>query len=123
MVDYVGIDFSQERAVRAVVCKPERAHELGGRDQRELLTAEDRAHYVIAPGDTAEVTFRVPARTPGTSRSYLARTAGWYRIHTPETGDPPTELLTRLESEPGAVARFAVERMNRMVNALARAQE
>jgi hypothetical protein len=44
-------------------------------------------------------------------------------MHTPETGAPQAELLARLESEPGAVARFAVERMNRAVAELARERD
>jgi hypothetical protein len=123
MVDCVSIDFAPETPIRAVSCPPERARDLHGRDVRALLAKEDLDHYVIAPGDTAEVAFRVPPRVPGRSRSYLARTAGWYRMHTPETGAPQAELLARLESEPGAVARFAVERMNRAVAELARERD
>lgn len=123
MVDCVSIDFASETPIQTVSCPPERARDLRGRDVRAQLAGEDLDHYVIAPGDTAEVAFRVPPRIPGRSRSYLARTAGWYRMHTPETGAPQTELLARLESEPGAVARFAVERMNRAVAELARERD
>jgi hypothetical protein len=123
MVDCVSIDFASETPIQTVSCPPERARDLRGRDVRAQLAGEDLDHYVIAPGDTAEVAFRVPPRIPGRSRSYLARTAGWYRMHTPETGAPQEELLARLESEPGAVARFAVERMNRAVAELARERD
>lgn len=112
LVDRVAIDYTPEGKVRVRELRLERARDLQGRDLRALLKAEDGMEYVIAPGDTAEIAFRDPAVPAGQRRSYVARTTGWYRVNVPEIGEPQTELLERLETEPGAVARFSTQRMN-----------
>lgn len=119
LVDRVAIDYTPERELTAKEVRPGQARDLAGRDIRRLLAAEDRVEYVMTPADTAEVTFQVPPIPAGQTRTYLARTTGWYRIRTPESGEPQTAITDRLETEPGAVARFAVTRMNRALATMA----
>jgi len=121
LVDRVAIDYTPERDVTARELRAGTARDTRGQDVRPLLAAEDGAEYVIAPGDTAEVTFRVPAVPHGLARTYLARTTGWYRISVREAGEPQSGFLARLETEPGAVARYSIVRMNQVLTALAEA--
>jgi hypothetical protein len=116
-----SIDYSPERPIRVAEVSIDSAHDLGGTDVRPLLLEEDGVEYAIAPGDTAEITFRVPDVPHGHRRTYLARTSGWYRIHTPETGEPQTALVERLESEAQAAARLSVRMMNQALSEMAAA--
>ncbi len=118
LVDRVAIDYTPERNVGVTPLRSETARDLAGRDVRRLLEAVDHAEYVIAPTDTAEITFRVPAVPAGRSRTYLARTEGWYHIDASAAGEPDAVFLDRLETEPGEVARFAVTRMNQALAAM-----
>ena len=118
LVDCVSIDYSPEQPAEVMEIHPETAFDGQGADVREKLGAVDKAEYVIAPGDTAEVTFRIPPIPAGRHRTYLARTTGWYQIHAPNLGEPEAGL-ERLETEPHAVARFAVTRMNESLKRMA----
>jgi hypothetical protein len=115
LIDRVAIDFSPDHPLHATELRPVTARDLRGDDVLPLLDAQDSAEYVIAPGDTAEITFRPPPTPRGKHRSYLARTTGWYRMTTPESGAPPTALLDHLETEPYAAARYSVKRMNEVL--------
>jgi hypothetical protein len=119
LVDCASIDYSTEEPIRAIEVAPESGLSRTGADVRRELAAVDGREYVIAPGDTADIAFRVPPIPRGRQRTYLARTTGWYHIETPETGEPQTALLDSLESMPQALARYSVERMNRAIAVLA----
>jgi hypothetical protein len=55
----------------------------------------------------------------GLVRSYLLRSTGFYRIHTPEAGQSDTTLLNEVASGPGGVSRVAVRHQNRALRWLA----
>lgn len=118
LVDRVTIDFSPERAIHVRELQVDRAVDRRGQDVRDLLGEVDGRTYSMEPGDRAELSFRVPDAPRGQVRSYLLRSTGWYRIHTPEVGEPNVALLRRVGVEPGAVSRLAVARMNEALRAM-----
>ncbi len=118
-LDQVAIDYTERPEPVVEVVEPSRAvMEQGGRDVLGLLAEVDGAELVLETGDAAELTFQVPPVPDGMVRSYLIATTGWYRIHAPESDAPPRAELARIGSEPGAVSRLSVARMNEALNAL-----
>jgi len=85
----------------------------GGLDVADLLARADERELVSEPGDVTELSYRVPPRRPGLSRSYLLRASGWYRIHVPAEGDPDVPLLALLGRQPYGLSRAAAVVMNR----------
>ena len=84
--------------------------DIKGKDvMPDLLSSDDR--YVGMPdiGDTANLTFRAPARRPGMERQVILHTRGFYKLHVPGTGDPDTKTLDALNDVPGTAAQFAAE--------------
>jgi hypothetical protein len=88
------------------------ARSTSGRDVAPLIAAVDDRTYALAHRDAAELLFSVPPRPAGTSRSYLLRTTGWYRIDTPNTGAPDVAGLQDLGRDPLAIARASVRLLN-----------
>jgi hypothetical protein len=120
LIDQVAIDFSGDPPFEVRELYAEAAIDTFGHDVRAPLSAIDGEHYVLEPGDFAELVFRVPPAQEGTARSYLVRTTGWYRVHAPEIGEPDVAMLASLEGQPGSIARFSVTMMNEGLRALAR---
>ena len=112
LIDRVSLDYSDDR--------PLTVQELGADAERDnVLAAVDGRALRLEPGETRGVSYRVPPVPAGKSRSYLLRSTGWYRIHMPATADPQVALLHRLMTEPDAVSRYAVSRMNDALRAMA----
>ena len=62
--------------------------------------------------------FHAPSVPEGMIRSYLIATTGWYRIHSPASSAPPRAEVARIGTEPGAVSRLSVARLNEALEAL-----
>ncbi len=121
LVDRVALDASADRPIVQRELRLAEATDGAGRDLRATLAAADGTEFTMETGDAAMLTFADEPRTPGTAASYLLRATGWYRVHTPETGDPDTALLRRLATEPFAASRTATARLNEALRALAEA--
>lgn len=118
LIDHVAITYGADRdiAVQRLPPEPVRpADEFAV----TLLAHADGRHLVLERGDEIELRFRPPGVTPGRARTYLVEATGWYRIHTSGTGSPQRALLERLDTEPDAIARLAIERMNDALAGLA----
>ncbi len=111
-VDHVAIDYSPERTIALQTLTPRQALDRDGGNVRDLLATVDDRYYEMVKGDEAELIFDVPPVPKGQARSYLLRSTGWYKINSPETGEPDVELLRMIERELGAIARIAVARQN-----------
>jgi hypothetical protein len=112
LVDYVGLDFSPPAPFSARELALETAIEHRGTDVRGQLVVEDGACFIMARGDSAELTVKVPPVPAGMERSYLAKTAGWYRIEGAESAPPDTALIAEVNA-PGGPTRAAVRLSNR----------
>ena len=118
LVDHVAIDYSDQQPLDVRELHANRAIDHTGRDVRAILSAIDGTEYVMETGDYAELEFNVPPVAPGKTRSYILRSTGWYRIHTPDIGPPQIALLDQLVSDRNAASREAVGRMNDMLQLL-----
>lgn len=109
LIDNVGVDFAPERPVEITELAATRAVGWAGPDGQPLT---------LEPGDSLELSFRVPEVPAGKGRTYLLRTHGWYRLHTPETGEPDKALLHGLFDDPLGVSKAAVARLNEALRAM-----
>jgi len=118
LLDHVALDFSAPQPLSVREIQAASAVDGRGRDVRSLLGATDGSVVTLERGDFAELRFQVPEVPQGSARTYLLRSHGWYQIHTVETGEPRTAMLARIGTEPYAISRLAVSRMNDALRAL-----
>ncbi len=123
LIDHVALDESAESALEVREVRASRAVDPMGRDVAELLATVDDKEFVMETGDYAFLDFKVPPLQAGKARSFLVRSAGWYRIHTMETEPPDRIMLSRLANERDAASRITVERMNATLRALSGGQQ
>jgi hypothetical protein len=122
LVDYVALDASASDPIQVREILPQRAVNQRGIDVAARVRAQDREYYVMEHGDGALLSFAVPPRVPGRARSYLVRSTGWYRIHTPESGPPDTRILSQVLDTPHGPSRVAVAQFNDAITSLGRSQ-
>jgi len=112
-LDQVAIDFTSRSVSVSHVIEPGRARMEGdGRDVRDRLTDQDGVELVLETGDAAVLHFPVPVVPDGRARSYLISSTGWYRIFTSPSDEPARPEVARIGTEPGAVSRLSVARLN-----------
>jgi hypothetical protein len=118
-VDYVGLGAAVDASVIAHTLTTTRANSPRQPDALDRLASADGRTLDLEYGDTIRIEVRdatPPAR--GMTRSYLARTTGWYRIHGRDNGDPDIAMLTALAQQPHGAARIAVSQLNDMLTLL-----
>lgn len=113
-IDHAGIAWPQAESDALAVTELHATSAIGadGSDLRPILAEMDGREVTMETGETFEVGFRAPPRAEGMERTYLLNAGGWYQIHTDGSGAQDSELLERIETEPGAIARVAAEWMN-----------
>jgi hypothetical protein len=118
LVDRVALDVSRPRPLQVTKLRPTTALDGQGKDVRHLLAQVDGRFFTMETGDFAEVHYRVPQLPQGRVRTFILQSTGYYRIHSPEAGNPDIALLHRLLTEPYAISRIAVARMNQEILAM-----
>jgi hypothetical protein len=103
----VGLDVSPPAPFSARELALASAVDHRGTDVRGRLIADDGACFIMTQGDAAELTVKVPPVPAGMERSYVARTAGWYRIEGAESAPPDTALMAEVNA-PGGPTRAAL---------------
>src|SRR5262245_31323530 len=119
LVDWVGLDSTPELPVSMHEVAMRSAVAPDGRDVTPELHAKDGQDLLLETGDVVELTLDAPASAPGSARTYLSRTTGWYRYHAPETGPPDTALLDYLLRERHGITKMSIAWMNGALNSLA----
>jgi hypothetical protein len=112
LIDQVALAAAGAELGSVTEVWPESAIERSGADLSDLLRSQDRTYYVMENGASAELRFRVPSVPAGRGRSYLVRSAGWYRIHAPETQPADVALLHQVLNEEHGASRLSVARFN-----------
>ena len=111
-IDRVALDFSAERDVVVHELPLVSARDRKGRDIAQLIGSIDHRYYVAPTGAAADVSFSVPPLNPGQRRSFLLRSTGWYRVNSPEEGEPDLASLAALGRDSLGVGRASVARLN-----------
>ena len=113
LVDQLSIAWGPAEPVTPRVLPLLLAEDRQGQDVTEQLSAADSVRLTLETDDWAALRYQdSPAPAAGLKRSYLLRSTGWYRIHTPEAGAVDTALLSEVESGPGGASRAAVRNLN-----------
>ncbi len=110
-LDRAAVDFGPPAEPRVTEIGPETAKTAQGEDVRPLLAAVDGRRHPMRTGDTVELRFVAPPAAAGLQRTVVLKATGWYRILVPATGEPQTARFEQLLKEPGALARFSLERI------------
>jgi Tol biopolymer transport system component len=118
LIDHVALDVSHPRPLRVTRLSATTALDQRGRNVLDLLAPVDGRFLKMETGEFAELRYQVPKLRTGQVRTFLVQSTGYYRIHSPEVGDPDLALLHRLLTEPHAISRIAVARMNGLLLAL-----
>jgi hypothetical protein len=112
LIDHVALGASESGPIEVRELRAEGAVDRSGADVTPLISSLDGRHYVMENGVSAELHFRAPDVPAERARTYLLRSSGWYRIHTPEIKPPDVALLRKVLTEPYGASRMAVARMN-----------
>lgn len=118
-IDYVGLGVAVDTKVTTHVLTTTTVSSPKYPDALARLAIADGRMLDMENGDTVRMEVRdamPPAR--GMTRSYLARTTGWYRIHGRDNADPDVAMLTALTKQPHGGARIAVTQLNEMLGIL-----
>lgn len=83
-----------------------------GRDLRQILKNTDDCYYEMFTGDWAELTFKVPPRKKGYERSFVLKSTGYYLINVSAEGEPQSDLIARLITEPAAFGQYTLRLLN-----------
>ncbi len=118
-VDRVALDFTADRALTVHELRLLSARDRDGRDVAPLIAAIDHQDLALSHGAAMAVAFADPPLAAGQVRSYLLRSTGWYRVDTPETGEPDVAALSAFGRDSLAVGRGSVLRLNAALTALA----
>ncbi len=112
-IDRAVVSYDAELAAVETRLGPVRATEDSGRDVLSLLREADGRRHSLRPHlDGVTLEFEAPPRRTGLARSVLVEAAGYYNVIVRAEGEPQREAFERLLTEPGAVARFALDRMS-----------
>jgi hypothetical protein len=110
-LDRAAADFGPPAEPRVTEIAPELAATGQGEDVRPLLAAVDGRRHLMRTGDVVDLRFTAPPAFPGGRRTLVLKATGWYRILLPEGGEPQTARFDQLLREPGALARYSLERI------------
>jgi hypothetical protein len=118
----VSFDAARPADVEATVA-PAQATDPDGRDVTDLLRRVDgRLHSLRPHLDTVTLVFPAPPPRPGRARTVLVEANGYYSVIVRSEGAPQPQVFRQLVEQPGAVARFALERLRERWQVATRAQ-
>lgn len=110
MINHVAVDYSEDVPLEVREVGAARAVDSHGADLRDALSSVDGRYFTMpSTGDSADLVFQAPPRSPGLERSVLLKTNGYYDIHMGTLGDPMIDTLARVRTEPGFAIRFALQ--------------
>ncbi len=110
MINYLAVDYTEDLPIKIKEIEATRAIDHKGQDIREILAKTDN-NYLAMPntGDSAELIFEPPARNYDLERSVILKASGYYDIHLEAKGEPQTDILEKIFTEPGFTVQYALK--------------
>ena len=120
-IDAVQVAHGRDASVRVDTVASKSAVDGAGNDVGPLLArADDRYHDMPTLEDEAELRFAAPSARPGTARTVLLHSRGYYRLHMPTGGVADLATLQRITDVPDEAARWAIANVRLPVAAAGR---
>jgi hypothetical protein len=111
-IDAVSLEGVTDETMQVVALHPNVARTWDRSDPIPLLAGVNREFASLETGQWMELDFAAPPAHAGLTRSYALRSNGWYHVNTKPRAVAETELLRRVDGEPGAMSRVATGRLN-----------
>lgn len=109
-IDYLAVDYSEDLKVDVMEIVPASSEAWDDLAVCDLLGANDGRYFVMPrTGDSAELVFLAPALKADFDRSIILKASGYYDIHLPVQGQPQTDLINKIFSEPGSTLEYALK--------------
>lgn len=106
-VDYLGIDYSENKTVNVNYFSPESAKDHNGIDVTDLITEKDKDYFVQSEiGDEAIISFKLEGIQKTPSHSVFLQNRGYYRYIRDYEGEPNMAALRTFRNE-GALSDFS----------------
>jgi len=106
-IDRVSLQVEDAAGVETQTARLTRATARDGTSALATLAGIDHGLVTLQPGETVDLEFAAPpAPPPGRSRSYVAKTTGWYRLEIDESVPPDTARLTAINGDPRGLSRW-----------------
>jgi hypothetical protein len=120
-INHLAVDYGADPPLTVREIEADRAVDSHGADLRPLLASTD-SRYVVMPttGDSADLVFKAPPPPAhGLERSVMLKASGYYDIHFDDLGEPQTDVLAKVRSEPGFAVRYALDQYRKWQAAIA----
>jgi len=109
-LNYLAVDFSSDQPIEVDTLHVRAGVASSGADVVALVAAADTLHYPMpVTGEWADLEFPDPGARPGMARTILLHSRGYYHLHLDPTAAADTAMLHRIETVPGAAARYSAE--------------
>ena len=100
--NYFAVDYTADQAVAVDTLRLRAGTASNGSDLVSLLSSADSRFYEMPlTGDRAELEFADVPMRPGTERTVLLHSRGWYHLHLQSKAAADTAQLRRIETVPG----------------------
>lgn len=111
-IDAVALEAARYADIRIHRVSASRAVAHDGNDPLSSIASIDNDYLSLETGEWVELAFADPHRRRDRARSYLLRSTGWYRIHTPAEATADAALLGQLENDADGLSRIATWLLN-----------
>lgn len=108
MINYLAVDYTGDLPVTTTEIQAVKALDHKGQEVGKILAETDN-NYQVMPniGDAVELVFPAPERIAHMERTIILKASGYYDIHLKAQGEPQTEILNRIHSEPGFAVQYS----------------
>jgi hypothetical protein len=109
--DYMAVDYNKTIQSEYTLCEMTSAKDYKNADVSEIINSEDDKYYLMPEtGNYFDLEFEAPENKEGFTRSFFAKTSGYYKIHLPKTDPPDYQFLYSLAMNPGNIVKYSVEK-------------
>jgi hypothetical protein len=108
MINYLAVDYSENRAVEISEITAIAALDEAGRDVADLLAETDNLYHVMPEiGNSLELIFPAPDSSQNLGRTLILKASGYYDIHLEAKGEPKWAIIDRYFNQEGYAVQYA----------------
>lgn len=115
--DYTAVEYDYYNKPDETVLEFISAIDHAGENVGGFLNAKDENYYSLPEtGDYLNLEFEAPRIKEGLDRTVFVKTAGYYQIHLPKTGQPDYQLLYQFVTNSGKIVEFSTTKYEEWLN-------